>query len=84
MAGGDATQLRPAIEQLREGMAAAGKPPPGIVFATQLPLDDPPRAADQVAQLAAVGVTRLVHGWRYADAAAFARGAEVMHRFLSV
>jgi hypothetical protein len=25
-----------------------------------------------------IGATRIVHGWRYADAAAFARAAEVL------
>ena len=49
-----------------------------MIVATALALDDPPRAAEQVRALSDIGATRIVHGWRYADAAAFARAAEVL------
>ena len=81
---GDANveQLQPAIAELRQAMAAAGKPPPEIVFATRLTLDDPVRATDEVQRCAAIGISRLVHGWRYADATEFARAAETMRRLI--
>lgn len=81
---GDASpeQLQPAIAELRQAMAAAGKPPPEIVFATRLALDDPARATDVVQRCAAIGISRLVHGWRYADTTEFARAAETMRRLI--
>lgn len=51
---------------------------PEVIVLTTLALDDPPRAAAQARALAAVGATRLVHAWRYPDAAAFARAAETL------
>lgn len=78
--GNDAAMLREPIAALRAQMAAAGKPPPEVALVTRLPLDDPPRAADAVRAFADVGVTRVVHGFRYADAAEFARAAEAMAR----
>ena len=74
--GGSAEALRAPIAELRAMAAAAGKPPPVVTTMVTLPLDDPPRAADQAAALRAVGVTGLVHAWRYPDADAFARAAE--------
>jgi probable F420-dependent oxidoreductase len=76
--GAKADALRPAIAELREQMARAGKPPPEVVAITTLALDDPPRAAEQARGFAAAGVTRLVHGWRYADAPEFARAASAL------
>ena len=73
---GDVAQLAPAIGDLRKRFADAGKPPPEIVLVSSLPLADAARARDKLAELAAAGVTRVVHGWRYADAAEFARAAE--------
>jgi hypothetical protein len=78
MGGGDAELLRPPIEELRAAAAAAGQPPPEVVMLTTLAIEDPPRAAEQVRALAAVGATRVVHAWRYPDPVAFARGAEVV------
>jgi probable F420-dependent oxidoreductase len=75
--GGDAEALQPQIEQFRSEMTAAGKTTE-VVLVTSLPLDDPPRAIDQLGALAAAGVTRIVHGWRYADAAAFRQAAETL------
>jgi len=78
MAGGDPEPLRASITELRAAAAAAGQPPPEVVVMTTLATDDPPRAAEQVRALAGVGATRVVHAWRYPDAAAFARAAEVL------
>jgi len=74
--GGDASSLGEPIRQLAEMAAAAGKPAPQVVLITGLALEDRARAVDQVAQLAAVGVTGVVHGLRYETAAEFAHAAE--------
>jgi probable F420-dependent oxidoreductase len=79
---GDPAALRPLIEQLRRDMAAAGKPRAEAVVMTSLPLDDGARAAEQIQQLAEIGATRVVHAFRYPDAAAFARAAEALRRAL--
>jgi probable F420-dependent oxidoreductase len=76
--GGEPEQLRPSIDQLREMTAAAGKAAPEVVLLTSLPLDDPPRAAARARAFAAAGVTRIVHAWRYADAAEFRRTCEAV------
>lgn len=76
--GQDPAGLRPLIVQLREAAAAAGKPSPEVVVASALPLEDPPRAAAMARGFAEAGATRLVHSWRYADAAEFARVADVL------
>ena len=49
-------------------MAAAGKPAPEVVLLQPLPVDDAGALGERLAELAAVGVTRVVHPWRYADA----------------
>lgn len=71
-----AGDIREAVARLQEMMAAAGRPPAEVVVLTSLPLDDVSAAVDAARQFAAAGATRLVHGWRYADAAEFARAAE--------
>jgi probable F420-dependent oxidoreductase len=76
--GADPKPLREPIEQLREQMDRAGRSAPEVVFLTALPLDDPPRVAERLREAAAVGVTRVVHGWRYADAAEFTRACETL------
>jgi probable F420-dependent oxidoreductase len=76
--GGDPEVLRGPIATLREMMRAAGKPDPDVAVLTELPLDDPPAAAARVRALADVGATRIGHGWRYPDAAAFARAADTL------
>jgi probable F420-dependent oxidoreductase len=73
--GKDAEKLRPGILELRELFAAAGKAAPEVIAVTSLPLDEPNRSVDRVRALAAVGVTAVVHAFRYADGAAFARDA---------
>jgi probable F420-dependent oxidoreductase len=74
--GADPEKLRAPIAELRRRAAVADRPAPGVVSMGRLPLEDPARAADQLAALAEVGVTRHVHGDRYADATAFARIAD--------
>jgi probable F420-dependent oxidoreductase len=76
--GGDVEKLAPAIAELEERAAAAGKPRPEVVVVTSLALADRARAVDHLARLAAVGATRVVHGWRYADAGAFAGAAAAL------
>ena len=76
--GGDPAALEAPIRELHAAAAEAGKRVPEVVVLTTLALDDPPRAAAQARALAAVGATRLVHAWRYPDAAAFARAAETL------
>jgi probable F420-dependent oxidoreductase len=76
--GADPPALLPFIDTLRELAAAAAKPEPEVVAVTTLALDDPPRAAAQARAFAEVGATRVVHGWRYPDADAFARAADVL------
>lgn len=67
--------LREPIAALHQMAAAAGQSPPEVVLVTALPLDDPGRAVDVALALAEIGVTQLVHGWRYGDEAEFARVA---------
>lgn len=76
--GHDVASLRPQIEELQHGMAAAGKRAAEVIVLTALPVDDRPRLAALLHDLAAIGVTRVVHGWRYPDASAFARAAEAL------
>ncbi len=76
--GGDPKQLAPAIRKLQAAADAAGKATPEVAVITTLPLDDPGHVADQVRALADIGVTRLIHAWRYADAAAFAHAADAL------
>ena len=63
------------IASLLEGMAAAGKPPPEVVLLQALPLDDDQALASRLGELRALGVTRVVHPWRYEDAEEVARVA---------
>jgi alkanesulfonate monooxygenase SsuD/methylene tetrahydromethanopterin reductase-like flavin-dependent oxidoreductase (luciferase family) len=78
--GGEPDQLRPLIAELHGAMAAAGKPVPEVALLTTLPLKDPARTADRAAAFANIGVTRVVHAWRYADASDFARACEALSR----
>jgi probable F420-dependent oxidoreductase len=60
--------LEPGIASLRESMAAAGKPAPEIVLLQSLPVDQDEQLAARLGELAALGVTRIVHPWRYEHA----------------
>lgn len=76
--GADPAKLAPQIAELRELFATAAKAPPEIVALASLPLHDRRRAEDHARSLAAAGVTRLVHAWRYGDATEFAHVADLM------
>ncbi|HYZ25692.1 MAG TPA: TIGR03619 family F420-dependent LLM class oxidoreductase [Geminicoccaceae bacterium] len=67
--------LEAGIASLREGMAAAGKPAPEIVLLQALPAEDDEKLTSRLDELAALGVTRIVHAWRYQDADEVARVA---------
>jgi probable F420-dependent oxidoreductase len=71
--GAHADVLEPGIASLREAMAAAGKPAPEVVLLQPLPVDDDEALAARLGALAALGVTRVVHPWRYRDADEVAR-----------
>jgi probable F420-dependent oxidoreductase len=73
--GAHAQVLEAGIASLREGMAAAGKPAPEVVLLQPLPIEDDERLASGLGELAALGVTRVVHPWRYQDAEEVARVA---------
>jgi probable F420-dependent oxidoreductase len=78
--GTDPGLLREPIATLRAEMHAAGKPPPEVAVLTELPLDDPGASVARLQAFADVGATRVSHGWRYADAAEFARAADALAR----
>lgn len=80
--GGDPDALRPLIAQLHEMAATAGKPLPEVALLTALPLEDPSRAAERARAFAAVGVTRLIHAWRYAEVTAFVTAAERLTKYV--
>jgi len=58
----------------------AARPTPEVVLVTALPLDDEAAAAARIDELAAIGVTRVVHGWRYVGADDFAAAADALAR----
>jgi len=76
--GGDPAALRRFVDQLQQQMTTAGKPKAEVVVLTSLALNDAAKASDQIQQLAASGATRVVHAWRYPDAAAFVRTADTL------
>lgn len=78
--GGDPEKLAAPIASFREASAAAGHPDPEVATIAPLPLDDVPRAAAQVEALARIGVTRVVHAGRYADARTFVGWAQALAR----
>jgi alkanesulfonate monooxygenase SsuD/methylene tetrahydromethanopterin reductase-like flavin-dependent oxidoreductase (luciferase family) len=67
--------LQSGIADLRAGMATAGKPAPEVVLLQSLPVDDEERLPARLGELAALGVTRVVHPWRYQNAEEVARVA---------
>jgi probable F420-dependent oxidoreductase len=73
--GAHASVLAAGIASLREDMAAAGKPAPEVVLLQRLPVEDDDSLAARLGELAALGVTRVVHPWRYRDAEEVARVA---------
>ena len=76
--GADPAQLEPQIRELRELFGAAGKPPPEIVALTSLAKPDAAAMLDRTQALAAIGATRVVFAWRYADESEFCRAAEIL------
>lgn len=76
--GADPDKLRPHAERLRALARERGRAPLEIVALGALPLADPPRARAQLAELAEIGVTRVAHGARYADAKELAATAEAL------
>jgi len=71
--GVEPEKLRAPIAELQRLAAEVGRPAPEVVAMGRLPLDEPARAAEQLAELSRAGVTRLVHADRYRDEAAFER-----------
>jgi probable F420-dependent oxidoreductase len=69
--GLDPDALRTPAAELRARAAQGGLAPPEIAVLTRLPLEDRSAARELVARYAAAGATRVVHGERYPDAAAF-------------
>jgi len=69
--GGDPASLRAPIAHLRKLAREAGRGTPEVILLTSFDTREPAAAKDRVAALAEVGVTGLVHGSRYADAAEF-------------
>ena len=67
--------LEDGIASLRDGMAAAGKPAPEVVLLQPLPVEDDEKLASRLGELAALGVSRVVHPWRYRDTEEVARVA---------
>jgi probable F420-dependent oxidoreductase len=67
--------LESGIADLRAGMAATGKPAPEVALLQSLPVEDDERLASRLGELAGLGVTRVVHPWRYRDAEVVARVA---------
>jgi probable F420-dependent oxidoreductase len=74
--GADPDKLRPHALRLHALAREHGREPLEIVALGALPLDDLPRARDQLAALAEIGVTRVAHGMRYVDANEFRASAE--------
>jgi len=74
--GTDPAKLRPHAERLRALARQHDREPLEIAALGALPLDDPPRAREQLAALAEIGVTRVAHGARYADASELRASAE--------
>lgn len=68
---GDPEKLRVPIAHLKAAMAAQGKGQPAIIPLTRLDLSDRGRAAEQLAALAAVGVTGIEHTEKYDTVSAF-------------
>jgi hypothetical protein len=71
-----AAVMESGIASLRADMAAAGKPAPEVVLLQSLPVEDDAKLSVRLGEVAALGVTRIVHPWRYQDAEEVARVAK--------
>lgn len=69
--GNEPERLREPIARLRALADERGVPAPEVAVLTRLPLDDAGAARARLAEWATAGATRVIHGERYADAAAF-------------
>src|SRR5437870_12635711 len=69
--GLEPAQLPPPAAELRTRAAEAGLDAPPIAGLTTLPLDDPAAARARLPRYTDAGASRVIHGARYADAAAF-------------
>ena len=76
----DPARLQPQIEAYRALTTAAGKPPGAVVTLGGLPLDDMPRARDQLAALAELGVDTVICAFRYTTADGFAQSLGALQR----
>ena len=76
--GSDPEKLREPIATLRSLCAEAGRDALEVVALGGVALDDPPRARDQLGELAAIGVTRLAQGVRYDEPGPFLRAVEML------
>ena len=76
--GANPEKLAPAIQTLRDLAATAGKPVPEVVSLGGLPPDDPQRAADTLAALREIGVTRFISGSNYTDVKSFREGLDTL------
>lgn len=71
----DPEALRHPVAHLQRLAREAGRGPLEVVCMTRLPLEDAGRARAQLEALADVGVTRIAHGDRVTDPAAYGRMA---------
>ena len=71
---------RDLFDALNQMMADAGRGKAEVAVLTTLPLGDSARTAELAHAFREVGATRLIHGWRYADAAEFVDAVEKMKR----
>ena len=76
--GAEPAKLEPRVRELRELFAAAGKRAPEIAALTSLRKPEPVEMVERAQALAAIGATRIVFAWRYADEAEFQRAAEIL------
>jgi probable F420-dependent oxidoreductase len=74
----DADALAAPVAALRAAAAQAGKPAPEIAVLTRLPTQDAGRLREVLQRYAALGATRVIHGWRYADAREFTAAADAL------
>ena len=71
-------QLAEPVAKLRALARDAGRAVPEVAVMTALPLEDPGQTADLVGAYREAGASRLIHGSRYADAAAFRATTEAL------
>ncbi len=76
--GGDPEKLAPAIRELHQRFAEAGRTGAEVVLMTRLPVEDEAAAHDQLARLADAGVTTLVQAVRYDTADDYRRQVELL------